>query len=208
MRAFISLVAVVMAVLLASVQGFAPTNMVARSSVRASTIVMDGKSNGLKDRIKSIKNTRRITEAMRLVAAARVRRAQEAVLKTRPLIGQLQMVFKTVLDACKQEDVELPILEVRDVKKISLVLVTGDRGLCGGYNSYVIKQATKRINKLKEQGIDVSAHRIILNGTRFVYFMSLFFFPSCPIYYRGVIILSLSFVILTFFPSSFYFLFF
>ena len=95
---------------------------------------------------------------MRLVAAARVRRAQEAVLKTRPLIGQLQMVFKTVLEACKnevrgwfirillchkfnsiftliQQDVELPILEVRDVKKVTIVLVTGDRGLCGGYNS-------------------------------------------------------------------------
>jgi F-type H+-transporting ATPase subunit gamma len=67
-------------------------------------------------------------------------------------------VFKTVLDACKQEDLELPILEVRDVKKVSLVLVTGDRGLCGGYNSAVIKQATKRINKLKEQGIEVIPH--------------------------------------------------
>jgi len=100
---------------------------------------------------------------MRLVAAARVRRAQDAVLKTRPLIGQLQLVFKTVLDACKQEDLELPILEVRDVKKVSLVLVTGDRGLCGGYNSAVIKQATKRINKLKEQGIET---QLILVGRK------------------------------------------
>ena len=54
---------------------------------------MDGKTRDLRDRIKSIKNTRRITEAMRLVAAARVRRAQEAVLKTRPLISQLQLVI-------------------------------------------------------------------------------------------------------------------
>ena len=61
-----------------------------------------------------------------------------------------------MLDACKQEDLELPILEVRDVKKVSLVLVTGDRGLCGGYNSAVIKQTTKRISKLKEQGIEVT----------------------------------------------------
>jgi F-type H+-transporting ATPase subunit gamma len=65
-------------------------------------------------------------------------------------------IFKTVLDACKQEDIELPILEVRDVKKVSLVLVTGDRGLCGGYNSAIIKLATRRINTLKEQGIAVS----------------------------------------------------
>ena len=61
-----------------------------------------------------------------------------------------------MLDACKNEDVELPILEVRDVKKVTIVLVTGDRGLCGGYNSQVIKQATRRVNKLKEQGIEVS----------------------------------------------------
>ena len=76
--------------ILATVQSFMPS--VARTTIRSTTIVMDGKSNGLKDRIRSIKNTRRITEAMRFVAAARVRRAQEAVLKTRPLIGQLQMV--------------------------------------------------------------------------------------------------------------------
>lgn len=63
-----------------------------------------------------------------------------------------------MLDACNQEEIELPILEVRDVKKVSLVLVTGDRGLCGSYNSQVIKAATKRINKLNEQGIDVG-HR-------------------------------------------------
>ena len=60
-----------------------------------------------------------------------------------------------MLEACKNEDVELPILEVRDVKKVTIVLVTGDRGLCGGYNSQVIKQATRRIAKLKEQGIEV-----------------------------------------------------
>lgn len=115
---------------------------------------MDGKTRALAVRIKSVKNTRRITEAMRLVAAARVRRAQEAVLKSRPLIAQLQSVYKTVLEACNQEEIELPILETREVKKVAIVLVTGDRGLCGGYNSAVIKQATKRINKLKEQGIE------------------------------------------------------
>jgi F-type H+-transporting ATPase subunit gamma len=64
-------------------------------------------------------------------------------------------VYKTVLNACNQEEIELPILEVRDVKKVALVLVTGDRGLCGGYNSAVIKAATRRIQKLNGQGINV-----------------------------------------------------
>lgn len=92
MVATFSAVTLCCVVLLATVQAFSPTNVAARCSVRGSTIVMDGKTRDLRDRIKSIKNTRRITEAMRLVAAARVRRAQEAVLKTRPLISQLQMV--------------------------------------------------------------------------------------------------------------------
>jgi hypothetical protein len=92
MTALFSVATVCCVLLLTSVQAFSPTNVVSRSSVRGSTIVMDGKTRDLRDRIKSIKNTRRITEAMRLVAAARVRRAQEAVLKTRPLISQLQLV--------------------------------------------------------------------------------------------------------------------
>lgn len=68
------------------------------SSVRSrSTVVMDGKTRILRDRIKSVKNTRRITEAMRLVAAARVRKAQDAVLKSRPLLAQLQLVSNILL---------------------------------------------------------------------------------------------------------------
>ncbi|KAJ1394817.1 ATP synthase-domain-containing protein, partial [Ochromonadaceae sp. CCMP2298] len=148
------LVLVLVVCLLAAVQAFAPTNSIARAPARGSTIVMDGKTRVLRDRMKSVKNTRRITEAMRLVAAARVRRAQEAVLKTRPLISQLQKVYKTILNACNEDEIQLPILEVRDVKKVSLVLVTGDRGLCGGYNSAVIKAANKRLEKLKKQGIE------------------------------------------------------
>ena len=97
MTAIFSVATVCCVLLLSSVQAFSPTNVVSRSSVRGSTIVMDGKTRDLRDRIKSIKNTRKITEAMRLVAAARVRRAQEAVLKTRPLISQLQMVKALLL---------------------------------------------------------------------------------------------------------------
>lgn len=93
MRNFTSfLLLLVVISFLASVTAFAPINSVSRQPVRSSTIVMDGKTRVLRDRIKSVKNTRRITEAMRLVAAARVRRAQEQVLKTRPLLSQLQLV--------------------------------------------------------------------------------------------------------------------
>jgi F-type H+-transporting ATPase subunit gamma len=72
-------------------------------------------------------------------------------------------VYKSILEACNQEELELPILEVREVKKVCLVLVTGDRGLCGSYNSAVIKAATKRVEKLTQQGIEV---KLILVGKK------------------------------------------
>lgn len=68
-----------------------------------------------------------------------------------------------MLDACNQEEIDLPILEVRDVKTVALVLVTGDRGLCGSYNSFAIKAATKRIEKLKSQGINT---QLVLVGRK------------------------------------------
>lgn len=91
-RALVLLFALVLSVC----HGFSPIATTTRQSMRGSTVVMDGKTRVLRDRIKSVKNTRRITEAMRLVAAARVRKAQEAVLKSRPLISQLQLVIKTI----------------------------------------------------------------------------------------------------------------
>lgn len=75
------------------VQSFVPSHCNIGTPTRKLTIVMDGKTRILRDRMKSVRNTKRITEAMRLVAAARVRRAQEAVLRTRPLIAQLQQVL-------------------------------------------------------------------------------------------------------------------
>jgi len=148
--------------ILSIVVSFAPISLQSRQ-IRSSTIVMDGKTRILRDRIKTVKNTRRITEAMRLVAAARVRRAQDAVLRSRPLLAQLQLVYKTVLDACNREEIDLPILEVRDVKTVALVVVTGDRGLCGSYNSAVIKSTTKRIEKLQSQGLNV---QLVLVGRK------------------------------------------
>jgi len=89
---FLASIAIVLSLLPDIATGFVSTPSSISSPRTKSVIVMDGKTRVLRDRIKSVKNTRRITEAMRLVAAARVIRAQEAVLKTRPLIAQLQQV--------------------------------------------------------------------------------------------------------------------
>ncbi|MEO1508942.1 MAG: F0F1 ATP synthase subunit gamma, partial [Cyanobacteria bacterium J06633_23] len=95
----------------------------------------------IRDRIKSVKNTRKITEAMRLVAAAKVRRAQEQVEATRPFADRLAQVFYGLQTRLKFEDANLPLLQTRDVKNVGLIVVSADRGLCGGYNSNIIRRA-------------------------------------------------------------------
>lgn len=120
---------------------------------RKATIVKDGKANAIRDRIKTVKNTKKITEAMRLVAAAKVRRAQDAVLATRPFSETLQSVFGGLIQRLGTEASDLPLLTQREVKKVTLVVIAGDRGLCGGYNSFIIKKAEQRFAQLKAAGV-------------------------------------------------------
>jgi len=107
----------------------------------------------LRDRVTSVKNTKKITSAMRLVAAAKVRRAQDAVLKTRPFSETLQKVLGGLIQRLKKENFDSPLMSERPVNKVLLVLMTGDRGLCGGYNTYAIKKAEQRIQELKDADI-------------------------------------------------------
>jgi F-type H+-transporting ATPase subunit gamma len=108
----------------------------------------------IRDRIASVKNTKKITEAMRLVAAAKVRRAQEQVNATRPFADSLAQVLYNIQSKLQFEDVDLPLLQQREVKKVALVVVSGDRGLCGGYNANVIRRAEIRARELKAQGVE------------------------------------------------------
>mmetsp|Transcript_24783 Transcript_24783/g.58800 ORF Transcript_24783/g.58800 Transcript_24783/m.58800 type:complete len:295 (+) Transcript_24783:499-1383(+) len=93
--------------------------------------------------------------AMKLVAAAKVRRAQDAVIATRPFSETLQSVFGGLIQRMGGETIDLPLLTQREVKKVTLTVVTGDRGLCGGYNSYMIKKAEQRYEDLTKQGVEV-----------------------------------------------------
>ncbi len=108
----------------------------------------------IRDRIKSVKNTKKITEAMRLVAAAKVRRAQQQVIATRPFADKLAQVLYSLQTKLKFADATSPLLQQRQVKCVGLLVVTGDRGLCGGYNSAIIKKAELRAKELKAQGLD------------------------------------------------------
>ena len=109
----------------------------------------------IRDRIGSVKNTRKITEAMRLVAAAKVRRAQEQVLRSRPFEDRLARILENLQTRMQFESVDAPLLESRDVSTITLLAVTGDRGLCGGYNANIIKRTEQRHAELTAQGYTV-----------------------------------------------------
>merc|ERR1740121_2730305 len=109
----------------------------------------------LRDRVGSVKNTKKITSAMKLVAAAKVRRAQEATLRSRPFSETLDSILGGLLQRVKTESLDIPLLADRPVKKVGLVTITGDRGLCGAYNSAAIKKTEQRIAELKSQGVEV-----------------------------------------------------
>jgi len=108
----------------------------------------------IRDRIASVKNTKKITEAMRLVAAAKVRRAQEQVNSTRPFADSLAQVLYNIQGKLQFEDVDLPLFQQREVKKVALLIVSSDRGLCGGYNTNIIRRAENRAKELKAQGVE------------------------------------------------------
>ena len=117
----------------------------------------------IRDRIQSVKNTRKITEAMRLVAAAKVRRAQEQVTATRPFADSLTQVLYNLQNRLQTEDVDLPLLKQRDVRSVGLLVISGDRGLCGGYNANVIRRAEQRAKELQTEGLD---YRYIIVGRK------------------------------------------
>ena len=108
----------------------------------------------IRDRIQSVKNTKKITEAMRLVAAAKVRRAQEQVIATRPFADRLAQVLYSLQTRLRFEEADLPLLRKRDVKTVGLLVISGDRGLCGAYNSNVIRRAEIRAKELQAEGLN------------------------------------------------------
>ena len=117
----------------------------------------------IRDRIKSVKNTKKITEAMRLVAAAKVRRAQDQVTASRPFADRLAQVLYGLQSRLKFEDADLPLLKQRTVETVALLVISGDRGLCGGYNGNVIRRAENRAKELKAAGID---YKFVLVGRK------------------------------------------
>ncbi len=116
----------------------------------------------IRRRIRSVKNTRQITKAMKMVSAAKLRRAQERALAARPyalmMTNVLQsLVSRTDLVDPKTGEPKHPLLAQRPEQNILLVLVTGDRGLAGAFNSNVLKAAAKFLEFFKGKNISIAA---------------------------------------------------
>ena len=101
-------------------------------------------------RIRSVKNTQQITRAMKFVAAARLRRAQERALAARPYALQIARVLRSTM--ARIENPQHPLLARRPVEKILVVVLTGERGLCGAFNANILRKAVElfRANKGKK----------------------------------------------------------
>jgi F-type H+-transporting ATPase subunit gamma len=102
----------------------------------------------IRRRIRSVKNTQQITKAMKMVSAAKLRRAQDRMFAARPYSAALRTVLASV--ASRVEGIDHPLLRVREQeKRVLLIVVTSDKGLCGAFNSNVIKAAQ---NAIREHG--------------------------------------------------------
>src|SRR5436190_7904216 len=105
---------------------------------------MSGALKEVRNRIKSVQSTQQITKAMKMVSAAKLRRAQDAITQMRPYAHKLQEMLSNIVSN-SDGDVKVALAAERPVEKALIIVVTSDRGLCGGYNSNLIKLAKQVI---------------------------------------------------------------
>ncbi len=112
--------------------------------------------------------TQKITRAMRLVAAAKVRRAQMRVLAARPFTSRVINLLREVVAGTAPIDLQdIPLLHRREVKKVLIIVLGSDRGLCGSYNTSVFREALSRIQQLRSEGKEVALTTVGLKAVGF-----------------------------------------
>ena len=107
----------------------------------------------IRDRIKSIKSIQQVTGAMKMVAAAKMRKAQQRMEEARPYSGRLSELIKELIS-----DVDrslLPLLDTREKSRYTYVVITSDRGLAGSFNTNVLKKAQNEIDELGKENVDL-----------------------------------------------------
>ena len=119
------------------------------------------KTRAIKNRIKSVSGTRKITKAMEMIASSKIRKAQDRILEARPFISKIEDLITDI--AC-YTTVHHPLLRSREkVKNVLVMGVTADRGLCGGYNSNVIRLIERTLKKIRDEG---KSYKLDILGTR------------------------------------------
>ena len=109
----------------------------------------------VKNRISSVRNIQKITRAMEMVAAARLRRAEQRIENLRPYAGAIRRMTRRTAEAVENIP-NMPLLEEHDeVRRVGLLLVTGDRGLAGAFNSQIVRAGNRRAQELADEGKDV-----------------------------------------------------
>ncbi|HWB81559.1 MAG TPA: F0F1 ATP synthase subunit gamma, partial [Nannocystaceae bacterium] len=111
----------------------------------------------LRNRIGSVKNTRKITAAMSQIASARLKKAQEAVTAAKPYGDRMREVVDSLVAGIDPNEraAAHPLLAQREVKRELVIVLTADRGLCGGFNSNLIRAALSWIDERRRAGIEV-----------------------------------------------------
>ena len=107
----------------------------------------------IRDRIKSVKSIQKVTSAMKMVAAAKVRKAQQKMEQARPYTSALEEVIHHILPDINRDDLDL--LNIREIKRKAYVIVSADRGLAGAFNSNITKVAEKEINEFGRENVDL-----------------------------------------------------
>ncbi|NMP17822.1 MULTISPECIES: F0F1 ATP synthase subunit gamma [unclassified Thalassotalea] len=107
----------------------------------------------IKDKIGSVKNTQKITSAMEMVAASKMRKTQDTMAATRPYAEKIRNVIGHI--ALGNLEYRHPYMEARDAKRVGYIVISTDRGLCGGLNVNLFKQVLKDSAKWQEQGAEV-----------------------------------------------------
>src|ERR1700730_5899802 len=116
----------------------------------------------IRRRIRSVINTRQITRAMKMISAARLRRAQERALAARPYAQMLTNVLKSLVSRADTYDQETgeplhPLLERRPEQNILLIVVTGDKGLAGAFNANILKAAPRLPESKRGKNVEIVA---------------------------------------------------
>ncbi|MBK6404156.1 MAG: ATP synthase F1 subunit gamma [Holophagales bacterium] len=124
----------------------------------------------IRRRIRSVKSTQQITKAMKMVAASKLRRSQERVIAARPYAATLGATLASVTGRIPPREDGAPahpLLAQREEKKVVLVVVTGDKGLCGAFNTNVNRAAGAFVREKKKAGVEVSLVTLGRKGTDF-----------------------------------------